>query len=213
MKQATTIKNDKWTWPISDQVSFEAQITQNKLIENLLPYVDNKRIMVQAGGNCGLIPSAFSEYFDVIYTFEPDPVNFYCLVQNVNNPNVIKIQGCLGDSNKMLSTQQLLRNNMPHDIGGVHISGEGFTPVFKIDDLNLPYCDLIQLDIEGYEYKALLGAINTIEKYKPTLCIEIYHEWLARYNNTENEIMDLLFKYGYKHVSDYYADKIFVCTK
>jgi len=41
----------------------------------------------------------------------------------------------------------------------------------KIDDLNLKP-DLIKLDIEGYEYKALLGAVKTIKKFKPIIYIE-----------------------------------------
>jgi FkbM family methyltransferase len=213
MKQQTIIKDDKWVWPIIDEASYGAQTEQNRLIEILLPYLNSKKIMIQAGGNCGLTPNQFSEYFDIIYTFEPDPINFYCLVQNISKSNVIKMQACLGSTNKMVNTQQLLRNNIPHDIGGVYINDEGFTPVFRIDDFDLPYCDLIQLDIEGYEYEALLGAINTIKKYKPVLCIEIYDEWLSRYNRTENEIVDFLSKYGYKHVSSYHADRIFVATK
>jgi FkbM family methyltransferase len=213
MKQYTTIKDDKWVWPISDEASYAAQIEQNGLIHNLLPHVENKKIAIQAGGNCGIVPSAFSEHFDAVYTFEPDPINFYCLVQNASNENVIKIQGCLGNDKTTVNVQQLLRANLPHDIGGVHVNGLGFTPVFRIDDLNLPYCDLIQLDVEGYELNALLGAVETIEKYKPLVCVEVYGEWLGRYNNTENDVIEFLYNHGYKHIMHYHADKIFKYSK
>jgi len=57
----------------------------------------------------------------------------------------------------------------------------------KIDDLNLKP-DLIKLDIEGYEMKAILGAAKTINKFKPIIYIE-----------NPSKTIDKFFKnYGYK---------------
>jgi len=210
MKHLTTIKDNKWVWPINDENSWEHQTQYNKLSSKILPYVKNKNIMIQAGGNCGYLLSSFTDHFDMVYTFEPDPINFYCLNQNVTSLNVIKIQSCLGDTNNPVSTQHLIRPNTPNDTGGVHVNGEGYTPTIMIDQLNLPGCDLIQLDIEGYEYKALLGALNTINKYKPVLCIEFCEGWLNRYNDNSQKIFSLLESLGYKQVDEYGVDKIFI---
>jgi hypothetical protein len=70
MKHLTTIKDGKWVWPSSDVSSWGGQNENKDLHEVLLPYVKNKNIMVQAGGNCGFILSTFIPYFDFIYTFE-----------------------------------------------------------------------------------------------------------------------------------------------
>ena len=210
MKNLTTIKDNKWIWPILDEQSWNGQNEAKDLHTVLLPYVKNKNIMIQAGGNCGYLLSNFVPHFKTVYTFEPDPINFYCLNQNVTEQHVIKIQGCLGNNTLPVNTQQLVREGRPHDIGGVHVAGSGLTPVFRIDDLNLPDCNLIQLDVEGYEFEALSGAIETIKKYKPVVCVETHERWLQRYDATPDKIHELLTNLGYEFELSHHVDKIYI---
>jgi len=50
-------------------------------------------------------------------------------------------------------------------------------PVVSLDDtLFASNPNFIKMDIEGAEYKALIGAKNTIQKYKPNLAICLYHK-------------------------------------
>ena len=141
---------------------------------------------------------------------QPDPINFYCLNQNVTSQNVIKMQCCLGNDATPVDTQHLIRPDRPNDIGGVHISGTGFTPSIVIDNLNLPGCDLIQLDVEGYELNALLGAEKTIKKYSPVLCVEFCEKWLNRYDASSDKVLGLLTEWGYIQIEEYGVDKIFI---
>ena len=53
-----------------------------------------------------------------------------------------------------------------------HVAGDGPIPVMRIDDLGLTACDLICLDVEGYELMALAGAIDTIRRYRPVVMVE-----------------------------------------
>jgi FkbM family methyltransferase len=209
MKDLVEIRGEKWVWPKSDENSWKHQNEYNRLADHLLPYVKDKNIMIQAGGNCGYLLSSFVDHFNTIYTFEPDAVNFYCLNQNVTSQNVIKMQSCLGEVAHTVKVQQLIRPNRPNDIGGVHVDGKGYIPTVTLDSLNLLGCDLIQLDIEGYEYKALLGAKNTIQKYKPVLCIEFCEKWLNRYDDDSEKVILLLNNLGYTQVDEYGVDKIF----
>lgn len=194
-----------WFWPNEDVKCWDGQKRQDNIYNDIAPFLKNKRIMLQAGGNCGYVLSKFVEHFEHIYTFEPDPVNFYCLNLNILNENVTKLQCCIGDKNELVG----IFNYVP-DIGGVHVKGSGHTPCIKIDDLNLPYCDLIQLDIEGYEYKALLGAKNTILKHHPVLCLEWCEKWANRYNVTQPELINLLTEWNYEFVANSGVDKIYI---
>lgn len=210
MKHLTTIKDGKWIWPANDVNSWKGQNEHKDLYSVILPYVKNKGIMVQAGGNCGFILSTFVDYFDFIYTFEPDTLNFYCLSQNVTADHVFKMQACLGETNGTTRVQQLDRGSESHDIGGVHVAGEGYLPLISIDSLNLPGCDLLQLDIEGFELKALKGAVNTITKYKPVLCVELCEKWLNRYGDTSTDVIGFIESLGYKQIDSEGVDRIFI---
>ncbi len=211
MKHLTTIKDGKWVWPANDVTSWLGQNEHKDLYKTILPYVKNKGVMVQAGGNCGFILSTFVDHFDFVYTFEPDTVNFYCLSQNVTAENVFKMQACLGESNGTTRVQQLVREGHDHDTGGVHVAGDGYLPLIAIDSLNLPGCDLIQLDVEGFELKALKGAVNTIKKYKPVLCVELCESWLNRYNDNSTEVINFIESLGYTEVATQGVDHIFIC--
>ena len=45
-------------------------------------------------------------------------------------------------------------------------------PCVRLDDFELPACDLIKLDIEGAEVMALHGAMRTIDRHQPVVVIE-----------------------------------------
>jgi FkbM family methyltransferase len=56
---------------------------------------------------------------------------------------------------------------------------------------------LIKLDVEGFEYNALIGALGIIRKYHPILIIEIIESTLQRGGSSSVEIFELLQKEGY----------------
>ena len=174
---------------------------------NISAYVKNKRVIVQAGGNVGIYVRQYATIFNKVYTFEPDPINFFCLTLNVSNQNVSKFQACLGDTNECVSINNT-SSTLGH--GGTHVSKNvGDIPTFKIDNLNLSICDLIHLDIEGYEKKAILGGIETIRKCKPVIVIENYGPWLNRYNTNLEEIETILFGLGYIYVASVQGDRLY----
>jgi len=155
-------------------------------------YVPNKRVVVQAGGNVGFYVKQYAELFETVYTFEPEPILFHCLNLNIVSENVHKFQACLGDNNDFLSVGRYLS-----DVGSTHVTGGGNIPTYKIDDLKLEICDVIQLDVEGYEYNILKGAIDTIKRCKPIIVIEDPAIWLKRYNASVLEFTQFLQSLNY----------------
>lgn len=155
-------------------------------------FVPNKGIMIQAGGNAGYFTKKYADIFQFVYTFEPIPALFHCLNRNIQKDNVFKFQACLGERHGCVSLGRKVGNNA----GSMNVTGVGMTPTMRIDDLALPGCDLIQLDLEGYELFALKGGLETINKYKPIVVIE--SSWGTRYGITPHMIDDWFDTIGYK---------------
>ena len=57
--------------------------------------------------------------------------------------------------------------------------------------------DTLKIDVEGYEYKVLKGAQETIMKYKPLLFLEIHGHLLKLYNATVFDVYNIVKDYGY----------------
>ena len=81
---------------------------------------------------------------------------------------------------------------------------EGGTPVdvetFRLDSLDIEGLGLIKVDVEGHERQALLGSTGLIEKWRPSLVVEI-EDALSPAKDT----LTLLDEWGY--VGWYYRDR------
>lgn len=151
-------------------------------------------VCIQAGGHVGVYPAAMSPYFKRVYTFEPDLDNFQCLARNCVQPNIFIARGVLG------TIRGCVGLNKHKNTGGHTVDGEGFIPLYRIDDMALDACDMIYLDVEGYEVHALRGAVKTISAYKPIIVAE-ENKQLIQHGFKRGDIEKLLKPYGYKVVS------------
>ena len=195
---------DLW-WPRYDRAcwNYMHQYRINpEFLDELMTHVVSTGVMIQAGGNCGQLVRQFSQRFGTVYTFEPDPINFLCLTLNCGD-NVIKTQACVGNERKFVNISK------GNDSGAIHVSGQGNLHTVIIDDMDLPACDLIQLDIEGYEYFALLGARRTIERYHPLLMLEWCKPWANRYGVSFEQFEKLLSDLGYRQILTNMTDRIY----
>ncbi len=201
-----TVSNNfgSWVWPEKDDECWQAVFNEVSKIPKVLERVKTRNVCVQAGGNCGVFPKYLSAEFKVVYTFEPDPANYLCLISNCPQTNVFKFPSALGDTHVCIDLEREERN-----CGAYQVSGSGLIPTLTIDDLALPACDLIYLDIEGMEYKALLGAEKTLEQFHPVIVTE-EKSLGGRYGVFENTIRDWLKRFDYEQVDRLLNDSVYV---
>ena len=190
-------------WPERDVHCRQVVFNTTRDMEHALNLCTEMNVCVQAGGNAGVWPAWLAEHFHTVYTFEPDPENFRCLVQNVPE-NVITLQAALGNNHGTIAL-----SGDPANCGAYFVEGEGPIPTLQIDDLHLPACDLIVLDIEGMESMALDGARDTIRRHRPVLLYE--DKGLSRrYGVEKGEIEERMAGLGYKVAHRIHRDVILV---
>jgi len=165
---------DEFLWITSDRGAYGNErdgplFDWIKEHEHFMSQVKQFNTVIQAGGNCGMYARFYGNYFERVYTFEPCPKNFYCLDRNCVGDKYHKYHGGLGDKSVKYSINNTNKTNV-----GVHKINEtgGDIQMYRIDDLELTHCDLIHLDVEGYEPKVLLGSKATIQKFKPVIILE-----------------------------------------
>lgn len=180
-------------------------------LDRVLAHVPEKRVAIQAGGNFGLYPKRLASDFATVYTFEPAPALFAAMQQNAPEPNIIKLQACVGDARRLCGLSHKRRDasgRVEHE-GLTHIFGDGPYPTLRIDDLGLTTCDLIALDLEGWELYALNGARATIEKCRPVLFIEV-NKHLAEYGIEPDFLRDQIKAMGYRFVERLASDELYI---
>ena len=141
-------------------------------LEYIASLCKDQNLCIQAGCNFGVFPHYLSQVFKTVITTEPSRViNKYAKENLKACNNIVLFDAGFGastgnctevfDSTNCGSTQ-------------LNISKPGEIEVITIDSImnNYNFCDLIYLDIEGMEYKALQGARKTILKYKPIIVAE-----------------------------------------
>lgn len=190
-------------WPSKDKMGAQYHAMTRSDIGFLLKQCGNK-VAVQAGGNVGLWPKEMAKHFETVHTFEPDALNFECLLKNCPEDNVFAYPYALGERSGKASLERLSYNCGAHFIK----NGDEF-PVVTIDSLILKNCDLIQLDVEGYELNALKGAKETIEKFHPVIMVE--DKGLSnKYGSLMGDIEKWLAQFSYEIHSSPHRDIIFV---
>lgn len=112
-----------------------------------------------------------------VYAFEPVLENYFLAnmcVQTNKLANVSLFNGALSNEVGTLLIDTVL--NEQHAGGASKISNTGLVCTsYTIDMFDIKDIMLIHLDVEGWEARALQGAMKTLKKYKPMLALEDYN--------------------------------------
>lgn len=203
-------EKDEWLWPDSDDPDrgLQAVIGTVNDLQPALERVTNYRQAVQAGGACGIWPLRLANQFLTVHTFEPDPANYYCLRLNANDPRVIAHAAGLGAAPGRGSVKRPGHETRNAGAGYVQEEHDGPVPIVTIDSLELDGCGLIQLDVEGSELQALIGADQTIRRCRPVIMLE--EKALEQQPDPSQAAAWLRVRHGYSEAARVHRDVILV---
>ncbi len=194
-----------WTWVKADKGAF-GSIGDGPMRDwisshstKYFSHVKKFDTIITAGANCGMYVRFYAKMFKHVYAFEPNPLSFHCMVMNNQYDNVVKLNAALGSAPGLVDLDRGdLGNIGTHKIKKE--SGVLKIPTITIDSLALESCDLIQLDVEGYESNVVEGAMHTIMRFKPIIIAE---------NFSSDEARKLMSNMNYEYVETSFSDSIF----
>ena len=93
------------------------------------------------------------------------------LSKNISADNLQVKNFALGDK-RTQATMIITEGNTGHTHIDPATLGAGETEIYRLDDLDLDEVDYIKMDCEGYEYRILQGAEQTICRCRPVVVVE-----------------------------------------
>ena len=197
--------HDGWAVPEKDEHCIQAVLREVCDLGASLDLCKQFRTVIQAGGNVGVYPMAMAQKFQRVYTVEPDAANYEALALNTDSHSRIVIRrAAFGMEHGKAAIDQIY----PDNIGAHQIKEGAEFDVLPIDSLGVTDCDLLQLDVEGSEHQAILGAISTIEASWPVITLELKGHG-ERYGYTDADTINLLADMGYRIADRVNRDVIF----
>lgn len=165
---------------------------------NTLPfirrYIKPGMVVLDCGANIGSHTSSYLEWVGAsgkVYAFEPNRQVFECLYYNC--PSSVLFNAAVTNNDGFCSMVV-----DPSDPARGYVENKrGLINTMKIDSLNVSRVDFIKIDIEGCEIFALEGAAETIQRYRPVMCIEVNDRALGRFGLNRYDLIAKVVGMGY----------------
>lgn len=165
-------------------------------------------VAVDVGAHVGSWSVHLSRWFREVIAFEPNDVNYECLIANTKGiPNILCCNAALGKDKSVGSVTKHGTNSGCYRV----VDGNDFQ-IVRLDDFGLMELDLLKIDVEGFEGAVIAGSMDVIGTYRPTIMIENNGLGPKLYKSDWIDPEPLLKRLRYKMVKKVQHDEVWVCA-
>ena len=203
-----------WYFPSSD-THFEQWLErgkgeyQQKQRSDILSYIKTTGrtdTCIDVGAHVGLWTKELSQVFKRVFAFEPMPHHRECFEKNVKKYNVKLFPFALGDFTGRVDFKIDKENTGNCHIVEKNDKTKGQFKQKTLDEYKLDLLchgtkkrlDYIKIDAEGHEKEVLVGAVETLEKHKPFVSVEIKEKILEKVGKSRLQLEQQLKDSDYK---------------
>jgi FkbM family methyltransferase len=179
-------------------------------------WVQRGSMVVDAGANVGAHTLELARQVGPtgkVFAFEPTFFAHSKLLQNLAlNPGLADIvvpeQVMLAASDNRATESQIYSSwplALGHDLHEKHLgrfqTTEGARAISLdtyLRQVGVSRLDFIKLDVDGFECEVLEGAQNCLEKFQPTIIMELAPYCLRDHGGSLERLVDMLFRWGYR---------------
>ena len=191
--------------------------------ELLFSNIKEGMTIIDIGANIGAITLKSAKKVGLpgkVFSFEPSPINFKRASTNISLnkfTNITLINQGLGNEKSTAFLYNVNPNNrgmlrlLQDDVQNNSFEKEEVeidTLDSSMQKFSIAKPDFIKIDVEGFEYKVLQGAHETLSKFKPILFIELVDNNLREQKSNAKELIQYLKLLNYKIINAQSNDEI-----
>ncbi len=172
---------------IQNRIFLERDYFEIFHLKQLKGNIKKSAVILDIGANIGNHTIFFAKECGAskIYAFEPTQKTFQTLVKNIEinqlDRKVVAMNVALGSKD---SKVKVIVNE--EDAGSNYVveNVNGDTTMHTLDGMTFnEHIDFVKIDVEGYEFEVLKGAVKTIKRDNPDIFVEIFDENYERVNS------------------------------
>lgn len=205
-----------WALPQSDRyfgplLKEDPRGFQINHLELALRHCKRFHTAVDGGAHIGTWSVAMAQRFERVIAFEPARDTFECLCENVHGLNNVTpfmvALGAVQTNGSVIDDPTRPGNTGARYLNGI---GSGDCTIRPLDDFHLEHVDFLKLDVEGYELHALTGAVQTLNRCRPVVMIEVKAFRPPRFGLPTDAADKFLRGAGYREVARARNDRVYV---